>query len=129
MAKYKIEINSVDNIRELLQEIYKTSDEQLVQSQNEITKLASSTDLKDEIMDAKAKYAKAISDYMMIRDKAISKKIDIAKLLNDIVMHNGDVKAAIGEEYEKKQLNLDEIKSLITKNITKTDKKEKIILK
>ena len=38
MAKFKIKINDVDNIRDLLQEAYRLSDEQIIQSQNEINK-------------------------------------------------------------------------------------------
>ena len=49
-------------------------------------------------MDSKGKYAKAMNDFMGIKDKAISKKIDIAKLLTDIYQHNGDIKGALGDE-------------------------------
>ena len=90
MAKYKIVINSVDNIRDLLQISYLEADSQIIQAQNEITKLANSTNLQDEVMDSRQKYAKAIQDYLTIKDKAIGKKIDIAKLLSEIMKHNGD---------------------------------------
>lgn len=98
MGKLKIEINDIDNIKDLLQEAYKLADEQITQAQNEINKLATATKLQDEVMDAKGKYAKAMNDYMGIKDKAISKKIDIAKLLTDIYQHNGDVKGALSDE-------------------------------
>ena len=39
MAKLKIEINDVNNIRDLLQNAYNLADEQIVQAQNEINKL------------------------------------------------------------------------------------------
>lgn len=90
MAKYKVVINSLDNVRELLQEAYNQSDEQLIQAQNEISKLSSSTKLSEEIMESKAKYAKAMNDYLGMKDKAINKKIEIARLLSDICKHNGD---------------------------------------
>lgn len=98
MGRLKIEINDIDNIKDLLQEAYKLADEQITQAQNEINKLATATKLQDEVMDAKGKYAKAMNDYMGIKDKAISKKIDIAKLLTDIYQHNGDVKGALSDE-------------------------------
>ena len=97
MAKYKVTVNSVDNIRDLLQITYMLADEQLVQAQNEINKLANSTNLQDEIMDAKQKYAKAINDYLSIKDKAISKKLEIAKLLSEILKHNGDVDSTLND--------------------------------
>ena len=43
MAKLKIEINDVNNIRDLLQNAYNLSDEQIVQAQNEINKLSTSS--------------------------------------------------------------------------------------
>ena len=85
MAKFKIEINDLGNIRDLLQNAYNIADEQIIQSQNEINKLANSTKLQEESMDSKAKYAKAMNDYMGIKDKAISKKVEIAKLLTEII--------------------------------------------
>ena len=39
MAKLKIEINDVNNIRDLLQNAYNLADEQIVQAQNEINKI------------------------------------------------------------------------------------------
>lgn len=107
MGRLKIEINDIDNIKDLLQEAYKLADEQITQAQNEINKLATATKLQDEVMDAKGKYAKAMNDYMGIKDKAISKKIDIAKLLTDIYQHNGDVKGALSDESNGSMGNFD----------------------
>ena len=91
MAKLKIEINDPSVIRNLLQEAYMLAEEQVTQAQNEINKLANATKLQEEVMDSKAKYAKAINDYLSIKDKAISKKIEIAKLLNEIIEHGGNL--------------------------------------
>ena len=85
MAKLKIELNDSQNIQNLLQETYNLADEQLKQAQDEINKLANSTRLQDEVMDSKAKYSKAMNDYMGIKDKAISKKLEIAKLMAEIL--------------------------------------------
>lgn len=101
MAKLKIKINDVNNIRDLLQETYSLSDEQIIQSQNEINKLSNSTKLQDETMEAKGKYAKAINDYMAMKDKAITKKIEIAKLLTEIYKHNGNVGEALNDASAK----------------------------
>ena len=62
MAKFKIKINDINNVRDLLQECYELADSQIIQAQNEINKLANSTRLQDEIMESKSKYAKAIND-------------------------------------------------------------------
>lgn len=90
--KIKIEINSIENLRELLQETYNLADEQLILAQNEINKLANSTKLQEEVMEYKAKYAKAINDYLGVKDKAISKKIEIAKLMSELLKSNGEAK-------------------------------------
>ena len=74
MAKFKIEINNEQNIREILQVAYNLADEQIIQSQNEINKIVNSTQLHTETMDSKSKYGKIISDFMSIKDKAIAKK-------------------------------------------------------
>jgi len=89
--KLKIEINSIENLRELLQETYNLADEQLILAQNEINKLANSTKLQEEVMEYKAKYAKAINDYLGVKDKAISKKIEIAKLMAELCKTVGGV--------------------------------------
>ncbi len=114
MGKLKIELNDIQNLRDLLQEAYKLADEQIVQSQNEINKLANATNLNEEAMDAKSRYAKAINDYLGIKDKAISKKLDIAKLLSEIYKFNGDVKGALeSNNMNSVDINFDEIKKMV----------------
>ena len=124
MAKLKIEVNDIQNIRDLLQETYRLADEQIVQAQNEINKLSVSTQLEQEAMDAKSKYAKAINDYLGMKDKAISKKLDIAKILTDIYHHNGDVKSAMenGENMKNMDFNFDDIKKMIDESYEEKDK-------
>ena len=119
MAKFKIEINDVQNIRDLLQNAYNLADEQIIQTQNEINKMANATQLQDESIEGKAKYGKIINDYLGIKDKAISKKLDIAKILSDIYHHNGDVKGAIenGENIKNMDFNFDDIKKMIDNNM------------
>lgn len=102
LKTYKIELNSSDNLRDLLQQIYDLADEQIIQIQSEIEKLKNSTDLTQEAMDGKAKYAKAINDYLTVKDKTVSKKIEVAKMLNDVMSHNGDVKATMEDTSTQK---------------------------
>jgi len=102
IKSFKIELNSSDNLRDLLQQIYDLADEQIVQIQSEIEKLKNSTDLTQEVMDGKAKYAKAINDYLNVKDRTVAKKIEIAKMLNDVISHNGDVKATMEDTASQK---------------------------
>ena len=81
-------------------------------------------------MDAKAKYAKAINDYMGIKDKAIAKKLDIAKLLTDILHHNGDVKSALenGEAMKNVSFNFEDIRKIVDDSLNEQEQTKKIQL-
>lgn len=132
MAKFKIKINDPENIRELLQTTYELAESQIVQAQNEINKLANSTNLQEEIMDSKAKYASAINNYLAMKDKAISKKIDIAKLLTEIYKHNGDLNNTLNDSQAMKGVSFDfsKIRDIVNQqSSSKGDKKEIIELK
>ena len=130
MGKLKIELNDIQNIRDLLQETYRLADEQIVQAQNEINKLSVSTQLEQEAMDAKSKYAKAINDYLGMKDKAISKKLDIAKILTDIYNHNGNVQEALetGTNTKDMDFNFDDIKKMIDESYEEKGKTKTIEL-
>lgn len=112
IKNYKVKINSQANIEALLEQTYEHAEEQLTIVLKEMNKLASSTELKDEDLDAKAKYVKSMHDLITDRDKAIGRKIEIAKLLTEIVKHNGDLKSTLTEKGIDKdiELNLDEFR-------------------
>jgi hypothetical protein len=130
MSKLKIEINDIQNIRDLLQNAYNLADEQIIQAQNEINKMASATKLQEESIDGKAKYGKIINDYLGVKDKAIAKKIDIAKILTDIHSHNGDVKEALenGTQSKGMDFNFDDIKKMIDESYEDKEKTKTIQL-
>lgn len=130
MGKLKIEINDIQNIRDLLQNAYNLADEQIIQAQNEINKMANATQLQEESIDGKAKYGKIINDYLGVKDKAISKKIDIAKILTDIHNHNGDVKEALenGAQSKGMDFNFDDIKKMIDESYEDKEKTKTIQL-
>ena len=130
MAKYKVVINNIDNVRDLLQQTYDLAEMQIVQAQNEINKLANSVQLQDEIMEQKAKYAKAINDYLKIKDNAISRKLEIARLLAEICKFNGDVGKALSEGNVSQNMTFDfsKIRSIVDGQSNKSNKIEKIEL-
>lgn len=74
-----------------------------------MNKLSSSVSLNQEPMDAKAKYSKAMNDFLSNKEKAISRKLDIAKLMSEIIKFNGNVKAVIQES----DLNWDSFKDTL----------------
>ncbi len=128
MTKYKVVINSLENVRELLQEAYNQADEQLIQSQNEISKLSNSTKLSEEIMESKAKYAKAMNDYLGMKDKSIAKKIEIARLLTEICKHNGDANKGNEESAKAMTFDFSKIREMVA-NSANEKKSETIELK
>lgn len=95
--EYKLKLNSVEKIEELLQELYNETNRMVNEIQEQMNKLSSSVTLNQEPMDAKAKYSKAMNDFLSNKEKAISRKLDIAKLMSEIIKFNGNIKAAVQE--------------------------------
>ena len=128
--KIKIQINDAQNIRDLLQEAYYLASEQITQAQSEINKMANATQLQEETIDGKSRYGKIINDYLAIKDKAIAKKLDIAKLLSDILNHNGDVKSAIdnGSAMKNMSINFDDIRKIVDDSLNEQEKTKTIQL-
>ena len=128
MAKFKIELNDSQNIRDVLQKAYDLSDAQITQAQNEINKLANATKLQDEVMESKAKYSKAINDYLSIIDKAISKKVEVAKLMTEILHHNGNIGGALSDNQivGKQSFDLSKVKEMV-KNMHEEKEQTKVI--
>jgi len=126
MPKLKLELNNTQSLKDLLQEVYNLANEQIVQAQNEINKMASATQLQDETIEGKAKYGKIINDYLGIKDKAISKKIDVAKILSDVCSHNGDIATALGNNeaaLKDMDFNFDDIKQMVDNSLQEKNKK------
>lgn len=97
LKKYKVRLNSSDNLQRLLQELYDEACKNIKQVQDEINKLVNSTNLAEEAMDAKARYAKAVNDFIASKDKAIGRKMDVAKLMSEVIKYNGNIKRTFEE--------------------------------
>lgn len=118
-TKMRIKINSDDKVEELLQETYNQACEQINQIQMEMNKLSQSTSFNDLVMDEKAKYSKSMHDFLGDKDKAIRTKMDIAKLLAEIINHKGDVSATLADKAYTKQptsLNFEELRKSLNNN-------------
>lgn len=97
LKQYKLKLDSKEKIEELLQEIYTEACKNIEEAQNEINKISYSTDLNSEIIDGKAKYAKAINDFIATKDKAINRKFEIAKLMSEVLKFSGNIQRAFTE--------------------------------
>ena len=94
---YNLKLNSIEKVEELLQELYNETNKMVNEIQEQMNKLSSSVTLNQEPIDAKAKYSKAMNDFLSNKEKAISRKLDIAKLMSEILKFNGNMKAVMQE--------------------------------
>lgn len=112
--RYKVRLNSVEKIEELLQEIYDQACRQINEIQNQINKLENSTNLGAEeiTMDDKAKYSKAMHDFLGDKIKAIGQKFEVAKFMGELVKKSGDIAGVVNDKnfVKRTSLNLDEIR-------------------
>ena len=121
MAKIKIELNSSENLQTVLQEAYDLANSQIKYVQDELSKLANSTTLKDTTIDEKSKYYKSVNDLLLIKDKAIGRKVDISKLLTESLRYNVSTDELLKDKKEAKKLDFSGIRDLIEKE-QKNDK-------
>lgn len=96
--RVQIRLNSNEKIEQILQEAYDLTCKQLNDIQNEMNKLSNSCNLAEVTIEEKTKYAKAMNDFIGSREKAIGKKFEIAKLMAEIVKHNGDVADTLNDK-------------------------------
>ena len=95
--RYVIKLNNIDKIEQLLQETYDLATRQTNQIQEEINKIANVTVINELDIEGKEKYAKIMSNYITLQQKAIQQKLEISKLMTEIIKHNGDVNKALNE--------------------------------
>ena len=107
MSKYNIKLNSLEKIEQLLQETYDLATKQIIHIQEEINKLTNSSPLADSTMDEKAKYAKAMHDFMGDCDKAITRKFEIAKFMGEVLRHNGDIENTVNDSKAMSSMKMD----------------------
>ena len=99
--KFKIILNDKNNLTDILNELYNESCMLLLTIQNEMNKLTNSTDLSALIMEEKADYAKAIHSYITDKNAALKLKLDISKILSEVLKYSGDEKNALANMNKK----------------------------
>jgi hypothetical protein len=95
--KYTVKLNNIEKIEQLLQETYDLANRQTTQIQEEINKIANTTVINELDIEGKEKYAKIMNGYISLQQKAIQQKFDVAKLMSEVLKHNGDVNSAIND--------------------------------
>lgn len=119
----QIRLNSNEKIEQLLQEAYDLTCKQINVIQEEMNKLSNSCNLAEVTIEEKTKYAKAMNDFIGSREKAISKKFEIAKLMAEIVKHNGDVNDTLNDKNAMKNvgngINISQLKEAMKEQMNK----------
>ena len=95
--RFKIKVNNIDKLEQLLQETYDLATRQTNQIQEEINKIANVTIINELDIEGKEKYGKIMANYITLQQKAIQQKLEISKLMTEIIKHNGDVNGALNE--------------------------------
>ena len=126
---YKVRLNSVSKIEDLLQETYDYSHKLIYEIQLEMNKLTQSTDLSQASPDEKAKYTKAMHDFIADKKNAIQMKMDIAKFMGDVLKYRGDANAAVGEMKDNStSINLSALREIIANSNDNGPKTEELSL-
>lgn len=98
IKKQKIEVNDNDSLQGMMQEVYNNVCDQIQDAQkviNEVGAGAMPTDIDDIV-----KIAKAKTDALKLKEGAIKTKLEISKLQNEIIKHNGNAVSAISANPE-----------------------------
>ena len=129
--KYKVKLTSVDKIEELLQETYDLACQQHILIQSEINKIMNTTVVKDLDIDGKEKYGKIMKEYFTLQQKSIGIKMDVAKLMGEIVKHGGDINKALNEDSMKaSKLDISKLRKIAKDvNTSANDEKQEYFLK
>lgn len=111
MAETKIRVNSLEKIEQILQETYDLTVKEINEIQNEMNKLMNSSPLADATFEDKARYAKAMHDFIKDKTKAIEVRLDIAKFMGELYKYDGNVSKALADPTIAKSTSLN-LKSL-----------------
>lgn len=125
----KIKLNDANNLRDLLQEVYNLADAQIIQAQQEMAKLASATNLGELCMEEKGKYAKAMNDFLMVKDKAVSKKIEVSKQMSEVLKFNGNTNDLANAQAKPTTFDFSKIREMLNSETESNTKSETIELK
>jgi hypothetical protein len=93
--KLKIELNSRENLSDILNELYNETVMLILTVQDEMNSLSNSTGLDSLDMDDKANYARSMHQYICDKTAALKLKMDISKLLAEVLKTGGNEKAAL----------------------------------
>ena len=89
--------------------------------QEEINRISSATNLNECTVDERAKFAKAVNDYITNRDKALGRKIEIGKLMAEIHKNNGNIAKTMANAEDLSNFDLE----ILQKQLSESDNNSK----
>lgn len=95
--KNKIKVNDINSFERLLQETYIDACNQIINAQQIIDYLTLT--FKAENVDELTKIAKEKTAALKAKEVGIKLKLEISKLLNEVIKSNGNVEEAVNKSY------------------------------
>lgn len=95
--KNKIKVNDISSFERLLQETYIDACNQIINAQQIIDYLTLT--FKAEDVDELTKIAKEKTAALKAKEAGIKLKLEISKLLNEVIKNNGNVEEAVNKVY------------------------------
>ncbi len=93
--KQQIKSNNVESFEGLLQEVYNDACANIKDAQTTINEMTNAAEPED--VDDLTKVAKERGNLLKVKDSAMKVKLEVAKLQNDSIKHNGDLSTAVNE--------------------------------
>jgi hypothetical protein len=94
--KFSIILNDKGNIQEALNQLNYECDYTINQLQEQISGLINSTSLDNVEISDKSEFTKAVNSLITTKTNVLKVKLDIYKILTEILKFNGNSEAAIG---------------------------------
>lgn len=119
--KQSIKLNNTDSLQGLMQEAYNDACSQIIDTQKLVNEL-SLTMIPTDIDDL-TKISREKSNALKLKDSAIKMKIEMGKILNDIIKHNGSIEDTDATRIEQGSVpTADAFKEI--RNLIKASKEE-----
>jgi hypothetical protein len=112
--KNKIQLNSVENLENIMQEVYNDANAQINDANRAINELVNSTTPED--VNDYAIIAKEKGNLIKIKDSATKIKLELAKLEADVIKSKGNAEEAVKTFAGPSKEDFKSVRELITRN-------------
>ena len=111
--KNKIKLNSVENLENIMQEVYNDANVQINDANRAINELVNSSTPED--INDLAIVAKEKGNLMKIKDSATKIKLELAKLEADMIKNQGNVEETVKASIGVTKADFKSVREMITK--------------